>query len=258
MELEKTDRPTKVLDVQMGQVKNRIRENTTFRDVLEVFEKDPPGDSPVRRKHAVRIASFWAEKLGYDTPLEEVAPSAARKLLNTLDISGSTKNRYAAALSVLYKIAAVDFDYDGPNPVRKMVKWPENGARRRFLSNDEIVSLLDACKDSGWPKLRLLVLLAVTTGMRRGSLLGIKHSDIDLKAGRIAVDRTKNGTPFVAALTDSTIYELRPWHREGSNELLFRGRTGRGYMLDKEYRKAVQKAGMGPEVVFHTLRHTAA
>jgi integrase len=230
----------------------------TLSEPMKQFQKSPSGRTLVRQKHSVKLAQFWLDNLGADTPLEEVAPSAVRRILNGLDISGSTKNRYVAALSVLYKIAAVDFDYDGPNPTRKMVKWPENGARVRSLNKAEVSALLDACKMSRWPKLRLLVLMAVTTGMRRGSLMGIRHSDIDIKSGRIVIDRTKNGTPYVAILTDSALAELRPWHREGSDELLFKGKTTRGYTLDKEYRKAVEKAGMGADVVFHTLRHTAA
>ena len=231
----------------------------TLADSMSVFQKSPTGRTLSQQKSSLRVAQLWLDELGADTPLDQIQPSAIRRVLNGLEICGGTKNRYSAHLSVLYRIAAVEFDYDGPNPVRQMVRWRENSPRIRSLSRDELNRLLEACRKASYPKLRLMVLMAVTTGMRRGTLGGIKHSDIDLKTGRIVVDRTKNGTAYVAVLTESVLEELRPWHREDRpDELLFAGRTGAPYNLDKEYNRLCKQVGLGDDVCFHTLRHTAA
>jgi integrase len=63
-----------------------------------------------------------------------------------------------------------------PRPPRKEIV---------ILSKPEIATLLHAAE--GGP-LYLPVLVAVTTGMRRGELLGLRWSDIDLKAARLTVN----------------------------------------------------------------------
>ena len=40
-----------------------------------------------------------------------------------------------------------------------------------------------------------LIQMAVETGMRRGELLSLRWSDVDLKARTVLVSRTKNGHP---------------------------------------------------------------
>ena len=59
------------------------------------------------------------------------------------------------------------------------------GARDRGRS--EVATLLHAAEGS---PLYLPVLVAVTTGMRRGELLGLRWSDIDLKVARLTVNQS--------------------------------------------------------------------
>jgi len=42
--------------------------------------------------------------------------------------------------------------------------------------------------------------MAVETGMRRGELLAMKWSDVDLQARKVHVTRTKNGYPRTVPL----------------------------------------------------------
>jgi integrase len=61
----------------------------------------------------------------------------------------------------------------------------------RPLSAEETRRLLAvACGD----QLEALYVLAVTTGMRRGDLLGLKWSDVDLKNASISIRRTLTRT----------------------------------------------------------------
>jgi integrase len=68
----------------------------------------------------------------------------------------------------------------------------EARGRTRFLSDEERAALLVACEKSDWPALHALVLVAMTTGVRRGELIALCWNDLGLKAGRALVRDSKN------------------------------------------------------------------
>jgi integrase len=63
---------------------------------------------------------------------------------------------------------------------------------RLSLAESAADRISQACEKSAWPALRSLVLLAVTTGARKGELTGLKWADVDLTKGRARVRETKN------------------------------------------------------------------
>src|SRR5262245_37209634 len=104
--------------------------------------------------------------------------------------------------------------------------------------------------------LQPVVALAVTTGMRRGEILGLRHLDIDLASSTIWLPQTKNGEGRVVHLNHTAkaaLESLEP-HSGPPNTLVFD--------LDADYtsqafRKACADAGI-VDFRFHDLRHTAA
>ena len=60
-------------------------------------------------------------------------------------------------------------------------------AEMRPLAPEEARRLLDTARDD---RLEALYILALTTGMRRGELLGLKWSDVDMENKRVSVRRT--------------------------------------------------------------------
>ena len=97
---------------------------------------------------------------------------------------------------VLHKALAqaVRWDLIARNPA-DAVKAPRPAPEEmRPLSAEEARRLLDAAEGD---RLEALYALAVTTGMRRGELLGLKWSDINLENPRLsirrALTRTDNG-----------------------------------------------------------------
>lgn len=59
------------------------------------------------------------------------------------------------------------------------------------LSTEEASMLLEAAQGD---RLDALYVLAVTTGMRRGELLGLKWTDVDLENGRLSIRRALTRT----------------------------------------------------------------
>ena len=126
--------------------------------------------------------------------------------------SGATVNRYIATLSasVLLRGQRAPPLIDR-NPVGDIRRKKEPRGRTRFLSDEERAALLHACANSEWAPLHALVLLAITTGARRGELLSLKWADVDLKAGRAT---------FTTRRTESSgrcRSQARRWRRYGSS-----------------------------------------
>jgi integrase len=132
-----------------------------------------------------------------------------------------------------------------------------------------------------------LYMLALTTGMRQGELLGLKWGDLDLSAGTLAVRRTlqrQRGKGLVfeepktarsrrsVHLSQRGIVALRAHHDRQTFDRRVAGSEwnaldlvfchANGEPLDPSYqtaifKKAIAAAGV-PAIRFHDMRHTAA
>ncbi len=152
------------------------------------------------------------------------------------------------------------------------------------LSKEQAKKLLEAAKGH---RLETILLLAVTTGMRRGELIGLRWSDIDFHENSLYVRRTVdritgNGyvvsepktasgrrkillPPFVTqALKVHRTHQEAARLKAGStwqeNDLVFCNIHG-GFVhpahLYTEFQHLLEEAGL-PRMRFHDLRHSAA
>jgi integrase len=216
------------------------------------------------RSTAGRLA-WWCEQFG-DQPVTRIDEFMVDEGLTVLEKggrSGSTINRYKSTLSAVFIhfIRHPDYKRAGfTNPVRKesVSRFRENPAKDRFLSQAEQNALLHACRTSHWDRCYLLVLLALTTGARKGELLGLSWSDIDFAHRTARLGLTKNGKPRLLPLTQPVVEELMRF-REHTEFLIFHSTTSRTTPFDisKSWRKALAESGIG-HCRFHDLRHTAA
>jgi len=71
----------------------------------------------------------------------------------------------------------------------------------RYLSPTEVKAVLKASPD--W--MRPAIGLAVFTGMRRGELLGLRWTDVDLEGRRVYLRETKNGSLRVLPLNNLAV-----------------------------------------------------
>jgi integrase len=121
----------------------------------------------------------------------------------------ATVNRYIAALSHAMTFAVKERRLVDRNPVGDIRREKEPRGRTRFLSDDERTALLDACEKSEWASMHALVLLAITTGARRGELISLRWADVDMKAGRALVRETKNDEQRTLPLAGKALEALR-------------------------------------------------
>jgi integrase len=151
------------------------------------------------------------------------------------------------------------------------------------LTGEQARTLLEQA--TGW--LHTLVLLGAATGARRGELLALRWSDVDLDAGSVRISRAvvlvagkphtkapKNGEARVVALGPSVIAELRRHRAEQLERRLAYGSTYhaeqdlvvakidgapiRPDYASQAFRNLVRRVGLPSTVHVHTLRHSAA
>lgn len=184
-----------------------------------------------------------------------------RILLSKGRRSDATVNRYHAALMALYtwaqkqRLAPRGFE----NPARKVERSPENNAVVRFLSDVERARLLEACRESSWPRLYLLVLMAITTGARRGELLALTWGDVDLERAIAHIKTSKNDHPRALPLVPVVVDELQRFAGARAELCVFpsRSRLSEPRHFESSWLAAVRRAGIR-RFRFHDLRHTCA
>ncbi|MCG3136064.1 MAG: Tyrosine recombinase XerC [Planctomycetes bacterium] len=159
---------------------------------------------------------------------------------------------------------AVADGYLDKNPLAGMKKLRCPQKSRRYLTKAEVAALFGAAE----PHFRPMLVTAVYTGARKGELVRLRWSDLDLVAGKIALFRPKVGTadwidlhPTVAAELKA-LKERRAARKEVRPEdHIFLSRYGRPFHnIHTSWRLACKGAGLaGREgVSFHSLRHTFA
>lgn len=176
-------------------------------------------------------------------------------------IAPATLNRYAASISAVFtwaicrRVAPKGWDHPG----RRIERLPENNEKTRFLSDDERDRLLAACKASSWPRLYMLVLLALTTGARKGELLGLTWPDVDLVQRLAHVGRTKNRDPRALPLVPTVLEELQRFKPESGTGLVFLSarNPGQAYSFESLFHEAMRATKIRG-VTFHTMRHSCA
>jgi len=177
--------------------------------------------------------------------------------------SPSTVVRYLAVLSHAFTMAVKEWCWMDDNPMRRVTKPKEPRGRVRFLSDEERIRLLAACKEAQCPYLYTVVILALSTGMRYGEIMNLRWSDVDFAKARIILQDTKNGERRNVPLTGHAYQQIEKLStiRRIDTDLLFpntlHGDRARPYEIRKSWNAALKTARID-NFHFHDLRHSTA
>lgn len=248
-------------------------------DLIDSYMQHYAGRDPAR----VQRLAWWKARLT-GTTLEALSDDQVHALLETLaeapcryfagkdaegrpiykakkkPIAPATINRYHAALAAVItwaikrRIAPKGYVH----PCRTIERKTENNERVRFLSDDERGRLLEACRVSRWPLLYLLVLLALTTGARKGELLALRWQDIDLERNVAHCSRSKNGDRKALPLVPAVASMLQALQGK-PGALLFSSprHPDQAFAFEGAWADALAEAKIR-NFRFHDLRHSCA
>src|SRR5918997_1796954 len=248
-------------------VKGTVRVSTYERheEIVRLHIKPSLGRVGLKKLTPAHVRGLYSEKL--DSGL---APATVRKIHSTLHKALSQ----AVSDGIVPRNAA---HVKAPRPAPEEI---------RPLSEDEARAFLDAARQSG-ERFEALYVLAITTGLRRGELLGLRWDDVDLELGTLRVGRAlvREGGRHKVGETKTRRgrrqINLTPWtvnarkaHRKRQFEermrlaetyrdhsLVFSTSVGTPVnpenLVNRSFKPLLEKAGL-PKIRFHNLRHTCA
>lgn len=210
---------------------------------------------------------WWKSELGEYT-LADITPDKIAecrdKLINGKTDTGfvfapATVVRYMAALSHAFTVSIREWQWLDDSPMQKVRKPGLPRGRVRFLDDDERKRLLEACKASNNEYLYLVVVLALSTGMRKAEILNLKWQDVDLKAKKLTVHKTKNKERKVVPLSSLALELMNRHVRRIDTDHLFPSRIDQHKPIDLRtpWETALKHAEI-TDFRFHDLRHSAA
>jgi integrase len=248
-------------------VKGTVRTSTYERneEIVRLHIKPSLGRVGLKKLTPAHVRGLYRERL--DSGL---APATVRRIHSTLHKALSQ----AVSDAIVPRNAA---HVKAPRPAPEEI---------RPLSEDEARAFLDAARQSG-ERFEALYVLAITTGLRRGELLGLRWDDLDLELGTLRVGRalmreggrhtlgetkTKRGRRQIN-LTPRTLNALKAHRKKQLEEkmkraglykdhgLIFASGVGTPVnpenLIKRSFKPLLKKAGL-PEIRFHDLRHTCA
>lgn len=212
--------------------------------------------------------SRWYENL---TAVHELSPGTAVRHFNVMH------HMMKKAATIWTKDTGID-----RNPADHVeVKRPDD-QRDRYLSEDELRRLKVALDEKIYRKgtndfnktfcrLRMIVLIAVTTGMRMSEIFGLKWSDVMYSEGLLAVRaKLKGGKMRYVPMPPELADELRRYTPQPANNVLYiagnnheqifppkDGAKGERQRVEGSFEDLLERADI-QDFRFHDLRHTFA
>ncbi len=242
----------------------------TIADMIDRYlaETLPNKKQNKDQSHTKNRLVWWREQIG-DYSLDSVTPGVisdqksrllARKNRYGNTLSQATINRYLAAISHVFKTAKNDWHWIDKSPVANVSRGAESKGRIRFLDEDERNRLLEACRESQSEDLYTIVVLALSTGMRKGEILGMTWRNVDLTRRLIILEDTKNDERRAVPIVSHALQLIKEKNkvRRIDTDYVFPAKSKNVPMnFDTAWRQAMKRADI-ENYRFHDNRHSAA
>ena len=264
------------LDGMLGDT-NRMTVGKYLEHWLETSAKTTVRPTTYRRYEGI-VRMYVNPHLG-GVRLSQLQPSQVQALYTRLEGDGATPRTRAITHAVLHTALkqAMKWNFVVRNVCDAVTKPRAVRKEMRVLNADEVAVLFEAARSD---RLSALYVLAITTGLRLGELLGLQWPDVDMRGLTLAVRRTlvdMSTKRFVAEpktskgrrqveLPEMAITALRQ-HRERmlaegiTTEWVFSDTLGGSLRQTNVRRRSFEpllaRAKL-PKIRFHDLRHTAA
>jgi integrase len=146
-----------------------------------------------RRRYEQLLRKHVLDSIG-GLRLDRIRPAHCQAVLDALIDGGRAPRTVAhcrAAMSSAFQ-AALRWQLVSTNPVRATTTPTPERPKLTTPDAAQLRALAEAAVGTTW---EIAVLLAATTGARRGEVLGLRWSDVDLDRGRVRIDEALQRMP---------------------------------------------------------------
>lgn len=188
--------------------------------------------------------------------------------------SPGTKTKIRNLMSAMFS-HAIRYEWASRNPISSVRTSAKRQRIPEILTVEEFQALIPALPQ----RARVMVLLAGSTGLRRGELVGLRWGDINFGSAQADVTRSvwrnvvgdtkTEASQKPVPLHSAVIEELKRWRKQtlysSDQDFVFPSVEKNGQqpispetILRRQIRPALKKLGITKRVGFHTFRHTLA
>jgi len=233
----------------------------TLNELLDRYVQEiMPRKTPETQRSHRAVVAFWQERLGHKL-LTDITKADIIALRDEIQKTSApaTVQKYLTILSHALNTAIREYGWLDTNVVNTVSRPPLPPGRVRYLTDTERTRLLQECHNSQNPYIYRLMVLALSTALRRGSLLGLTVDRVDLDKGIIYLEKTKNGSRLALPLVGEALVLTRELVQMSASGYLFpRGEGNPWCHYRAAWDHAVKRAGLEGSFRFHDLRHCSA
>lgn len=234
-------------------------EDYTFKEIMDRYleECSSAKGSTDRDKISLKhLLPFFGDKIVTHILPRDV--SEYKALRRKEGASPATINRELALMKHCFNVARREWEYVRDNPVSMVSMEKEPPPRDRWLTREEGSKLL-ACS-AAW--LHRMIVFSVETGLRRGELLNLRWSDVQLQVKVIVVWGAKTKERRSVPLSQRAFQVLQTIRKMGeTGEFVFTNSQSKEQVnvqtLRTAFDTAIRRAGI-INFHWHDLRHTFA
>lgn len=249
-------------------VKHKAKNYTSIQALADTYFEDKADNKTAKQtegKYNHRIKPLFGE-MDASTVTQSDITKWKRELAK--ELAPKTVNSYIELLSTIYN-HSIRKGKKLTNPCIGVEKFKINNDRKRYLDSHEINLLKEACKHD--QRLYSFVLLSLSTGGRRETILTIKKKDLNMKARTVDLIDFKNDGEIYTGFMEKETFEylqslnldsLSPNHYiVGLSLKQVPGKTMSNNLkpiMDKLFNQGLDPSDSANRAVIHTLRHTFA
>ena len=248
-----------------AKIKVRPSSHQTYRGYIENHIKPNIGSIPLNKLTSLELQKLYKKLLG-NGRVERIESKKQPKGLSAKTVR-NINQIISSALNL-----AIEQKLILANPANACALPKLEHREMKTLPVEQLTSFLREAKESGVFEMYYIELV---TGLRRGELLGLKWSDIDLERGSLRVQQQIariDGEIVEAPLKTKNAYRTLPLSADaidvlkaqkkkcGNSPYVFPSPTGGPISPDSVLHmlhRVLKRAGL-PKIRFHDLRHTFA
>lgn len=227
---------------------------TTIGQVLERYRDEVTAKKRCADNERYAINGFLRSSLA-SVRLDKLTPARVSKYRDQRlgHVKAATVVRELGWLQHAIDVACADCGLQLPdgNPVKQVRRPRIDNRRERRLQAGEWERLLDAVHDERTPLLKPLLKMALATGMRRGELLGMEWTHVDMARRTVFLPKTKNGQARTVPLGPDAINALAELPRDDTRCIPLSGNAVR-----LAFERLRRRTGI-TDLTFHDIRHEA-